>query len=332
MTHDIYAIGNALVDLEFQVTDAQLEDLEIQKSQMTLIDAHRRSELLAQLSNRQARRTGGGSAANTVVALQQLGGRAYYACRVADDAYGHFYADDLTHHGVQSCIHKSKSTGHTGTCLVMITPDAERTMSTHLGVSAELCRDEVEAEAIASSSIYYMEGYLAASPTGLEAALVGRDIARRSGAQLALTLSDVSMIQFCRDGLLAMLADGVDYLFANEAEIKAWLGTDSIDVALREAGQLAKTVCITLGAQGCAILQGEVTTRVAAPAVQPVDTNGAGDMFAGAFLYACRQGRTVAQAAQLATAAASAVVAQQGNRMPTPDLLKVRNQWLQANG
>jgi sugar/nucleoside kinase (ribokinase family) len=327
MAYDIYAVGNALVDLEFQVTDAELQQLGIDKARMTLIDAERRLDLLHRMNDHQPRRTGGGSAGNTVVALQQLGGQAFFSCRVADDAFGRFYADDLHAHGVHSNVHTVRHEGHSGTCLVMITPDAERTMSTHLGVSAELGTTELNEMAIDACRTYYMEGYLAASPTGLEAALQGRAAAQRCGAQLALTLSDVSMIQFCRAGLEAMLGDGVDVLFANEDEIKAWFNTDDLGVALTAAPTLAPTVCVTVGPKGAVILDNGLRIDVAAPAVRAVDTNGAGDMFAGAFLYARSRDADAKRAAELATRAASAVVAQPGNRLPTATLTALRDAW-----
>ena len=328
MTFDLYAVGNALVDLEFSVSDAQLSELGIDKARMTLIDSERRLGLLHALDDKTPRRTGGGSAGNTTVAMQQLGAQTYLSCRVADDSFGRFYADDLHSHGVHSNVHTVRSEGHTGTCLVMITPDAERTMSTHLGVSAELNASELNATAIAQSRLYYMEGYLAASPTGLAAAMQGRALAKAAGAQLALTLSDVSMIEFCRDGLNAMLGDDIDLLFANENEIKAWFGSDDVQSLWPQAASLAKTVCVTLGAQGCMILAHGEQHRVSAPAVIPVDTNGAGDMFAGAFLYALSTGADLVRAAQLATHAASACVAQQGNRLDTETLTELRDAWL----
>ena len=325
---DLYAVGNALVDLEFSVSDAQLGELSIEKARMTLIDGERRLALLHALDDKTPRRTGGGSAGNTAVAMQQLGAQTYYSCRVADDGFGRFYAEDLHSHGVHSNVHTVRSEGHTGTCLVMITPDAERTMSTHLGVSAEINASELNPQAISESRLYYMEGYLAASPTGLVAALEGRALAKAVGAQTALTLSDVSMIQFCRQGLEAMLGQDLDILFANEDEIKAWFDNDDLEVLLPQAATLAQTVCVTLGAQGCVVLSNGEQLRVAAPAVKPVDTNGAGDMFAGAFLYALSTGAGLVRAAQLATLAASTCVAQQGNRMSTEALQQIKNQWL----
>ena len=217
MSHyDLYAIGNALVDSEYEVSDAQLQSMGVEKRHMTLIDAERRAALLAAVHGMHSRRTGGGSAGNTVVAVAQMGGRAFYSCRVADDELGAFYREDLTANGVATNLSHTKSPeGQTGICMVMVTPDAERSMSTFLGATADIDHTALHPKDIARAKVYYMEGYLSASPTGLDAALRGRAIAKEAGVKLATTLSDMSMINFCRPGLEAMVGDGLDYLFCN---------------------------------------------------------------------------------------------------------------------
>jgi len=316
MTYDLYAIGNALVDSEYEVSEAQLEAMQVEKRRMTLIDTARRTELLGHLQNLTPHRSGGGSAGNTVVALSQLGGKAFYSCRVAEDELGAFYAKDLAANGVDTNLTKAQGvSGVTGSCLVLITPDAERSMSTFLGATAELDTTSLDEQAIAQSKIYYMEGYLAASPTGLQAALQGRRIAEQHGVALATTLSDVSMIQFCRDGLVAIIGQHLDYLFCNEEEAQAWCGTHDLEAVYGQIAQLARTVCLTRGPLGCVILEHGTRTEVPTAAVTALDTNGAGDMFAGAFLYAVTQGRSHAEAALLANQAAGAIVAQYGNRL-----------------
>jgi sugar/nucleoside kinase (ribokinase family) len=317
--YDLYAIGNALVDSEYEVSDAQLQALGVDKRHMTLIDAARRAELLQGLHGLHARRTGGGSAGNTVVALAQLGGRAFYSCRVADDELGAFYREDLVSHGVATNLtHTRAPEGQTGVCLVMVTPDAERSMSTFLGATAEIDAQSLHPQDIARAKVYYMEGYLAASPTGLAAALQGRALARQAGVALAATLSDVSMINFCRDGLQAMVggpADALDYLFCNEEEAQVWCGSTDLAGVIARMAPLARVVCITRSAKGCLVLEAGAVSEVPAVQVRAVDTNGAGDMFAGAFLYACTHGHSHTQAAWLANRAAAAVVAQHGNRL-----------------
>ena len=329
MSHyDLYAIGNALVDSEYEVSDAQLQTLGVEKRHMTLIDAERRAHLLAGVHGLHSRRTGGGSAGNTTVALAQLGGKAFYSCRVADDELGAFYHQDLLANGVATNLsHISFPEGQTGICMVMVTPDAERSMSTFLGATADIDHTALQAKDIAKSKVYYMEGYLSASPTGLDAALKGRAMAKEAGVKLATTLSDMSMINFCRPGLEAMVGDDLDYLFCNEEEAQVWSGSTDFDTIVSAMGKLAKVVCLTRGAKGCLVLEGGLQTAVPAASVKAIDTNGAGDMFAGAFLFAVTHGHSHADAARLANASAGTVVAQYGNRLTPEQLQEIRREF-----
>ena len=326
MSHyDLYAIGNALVDSEYEVSDAMLQTMGVSKRHMTLIDTPRRAELLGHVSNVQPRQTGGGSAGNTVVALSQLGGKSFYSCKVAHDSLGDFYVKDLLAQGVDTNLtHTRALEGQTGSCMVLVTPDAERSMCTFLGVSAELDNAALHPHAIAKSKIYYMEGYLAASSTGLEAALKGRQMAQDAGVALALTLSDVSMIQFCKAGLDAMLGGGVDKLFCNQEEAQVWCGTEDLDLVRQTLKKMAKMVCLTRGPQGSEVLTEKQSWHVPAEKVQAIDTNGAGDMFAGAFLYAITRGHAPDQAAALGNHAAAAVVSQHGNRLSLGQLSAIK--------
>ncbi len=314
--YDLYAIGNALVDSEYKVSDAHLLEMGVAKRHMTLIDAERRATLLDAVKDLPTRNIGGGSAANTVVALAQLGGKGFYSCRVADDALGHYYRDDLAANGVHSNLASGAlASDQTGCCMVMITPDAERSMSTFLGATSDLDASSLDEAAIRRSRIYYMEGYLAASPSGLDAALKGRAIAKAAGVALSATLSDMSMINFCRPGLDAMVGDELDYLFCNEEESQTWCGSQDLDTICEQMARLARVVCLTRSAKGCIVLANGQRTEIEAVQVKALDTNGAGDMFAGAFLYAVTQGYSHAQAAWLANQAAAKVVSQYGNRL-----------------
>lgn len=330
MSHyHLYAIGNALVDSEYDVTDAQLQTMGVDKRHMTLIDSARRAELLHHVAGVHPRRGGGGSAGNTVVALAELGGKAFYSCRVADDELGDFYAEDLLRSGVATNLtHTRPGHGQTGSCMVFVTPDAERSMCTFLGTTADLEASALHAKDIAKSKVYYMEGYLAASPTGLDAALKGRQMAKDANAALAATLSDVTMIKFCRAGLEAMIGDGLDYLFCNEEEAQVWCDTKDFAKTCSILGQLARIVCITRGPKGCVIVQGGSATEVPTAAVKAVDTNGAGDMFAGAFLYAVTHGYTNVQAANLANQACGAVVSHHGNRLSRDVLEQIKTRFV----
>lgn len=330
--YDLYAIGNALVDSEYEVTDAQLQAMGVEKRHMTLIDAERKAYLLNAVEGKHSRRTGGGSAGNTVVALAQLGGKGFYSCRVAEDELGHFYRDDLKANGVDSnLVGKQTAAGHTGSCMVMVTPDAERSMSTYLGATADIDHTALNPDAIAASKVYYMEGYLAASPTGTDAAIKGRVIARNAGVKLAATLSDMSMINFCRPGLEAMVGNAetgkLDYLFCNEEEAQVWCGSKDLNEICGKVSQLAATVCLTRSAKGCIVLENGTQTEVPAAKVTAVDTNGAGDMFAGAFLYAVTQGHNHTQAAWLANQAAGDVVSQFGNRLSNDSMAAIKQRY-----
>jgi sugar/nucleoside kinase (ribokinase family) len=297
---------------------------------MTLIDAPRRAELLQHMHGVASHRTGGGSAGNTIVAVAQFGGKAFYSCRVAEDELGAFYTQDLAQHGVATNLsHTRAPHGQTGICMVMVTPDAERSMSTFLGATADLDHTALHPQDIERSRVYYMEGYLAASPTGVDAALQGRAIAQRAGVALALTLSDMSMINFCRPGLEAMVgssdeAGRLEYLFCNEEEAQVWCGTQDMAQICRQISKLASTVCLTRGPLGCIVLHSGDQATVPAAKVTAVDTNGAGDMFAGAFLYAVTHGHSRTQAAWLANQAAAQVVSQHGNRLSAADMSGIK--------
>ena len=331
--YHLYAIGNALVDTEYEVSDELLNAMGVSKRHMTLIDTPQRAELLKHVQGLHARRTGGGSAGNTVVALAQLGGQAVYSCRVADDELGAYYTQDLQTNGVATNLTNTRPTeGQTGSCMVLVTHDAERSMCTFLGATSQLDASALHPQDIAKSKIYYMEGYLAASPTGLEAAVKGRQMAVEHQVQTALTLSDVSMINFCKAGLEAMLGDGLDYLFANEEEAQTWCGTKDLDAILAQLSPLAKTVCLTRGPQGCIVLQGQSRTDVPAVPTQAVDTNGAGDMFAGTFLYGITHGHTPAQSAALANRTAAAVVSQHGNRLTQAQMQAIYTDFCNTQG
>ncbi|OIQ67564.1 2-dehydro-3-deoxygluconokinase [mine drainage metagenome] len=299
---------------------------------MTLIDAPRHAELLHHVHGLHAQRTGGGSAGNTVVALAQLGGKAFYSCRVADDELGDFYTRDLLSHGVATNLtHTKAPQGQTGSCMVMVTPDAERSMSTFLGATADIDASALHPHDIAKSKVYYMEGYLAASITGLDAAIKGRALARQAGVALATTLSDMTMINFCRPGLDAMVGNpetgSLDYLFCNEEEAQVWCGTKDLAQICEQLRHQADVVCLTRSAKGCLVLQDAQQIEVPAAKVKAVDTNGAGDMFAGAFLYAVTRGHGHAQAAWLANQCAGRVVSQVGNRLGQNTIEQIKTEF-----
>jgi len=316
--YDLYGIGNALVDLEFRVSDEKLAELEVDKGLMTLIEEDRHHDLLGKLGDLTHKRASGGSAANTVIALAQLGGNGFYSCKVSDDSFGDFYLADMKECNVDTNLDNSqRATGHTGKCIVMVTPDADRTMNTYLGVTIDLSPAEVVAEAIKQSKFVYMEGYLVASDTGRAAAIKAASVANESGVPTVLTLSDPNMVNFFRDGLLEMAGDQLDLLFCNEAEATLMTETDNVEAAGEALKNLAKRFAITTGAEGSVAYDGERFHKIPADKVEVIDTNGAGDMYAGAFLYGLTQDLSFEDSTRLANKAASKIVTHFGPRLPT---------------
>ncbi|AFU99083.1 adenosine kinase [Simiduia agarivorans] len=315
---DIYGVGAALVDTEIKVSDQQLLDWGIQKGVMTLVDEARQTELLTAMGEHLAgaERASGGSAANTIIGAAWMGAKTGYACRVADDDNGRFYLADMDRAGVQLTQDKTTSaSGITGKCLVMITPDAERTMNTYLGTSEGLAADNLHLDHIAASQWLYLEGYLVTSDTGRPAAIAARNHAEQHATRTALSLSDPAMVQFFRDGLLEMIGGGVDLLFCNRDEALGFTQTQTLNDAAAALKHHCRQFAITLGAEGALLFDGEQEMMVAGQPACAVDTNGAGDMFAGAFLYGLTQGWDFARAGELANRAAAQVVSQYGPRL-----------------
>ena len=316
--YHIYGLGAALVDTEIDVTDDDLANMGIDKGLMTLVDRSRQEEIMQNLEGHlvHSKQASGGSACNSIIAASYFGASTFYSCKVADDALGEFYMNDLRAAGVDADYSQKSAEGLTGTCLVMITPDAERSMNTYLGISETLSTAELNETALADAEYLYMEGYLVTSPTGRAAAIRAREVAEQHGVKTALSFSDPGMVEFFRDGLQEMLGQGVDMVFCNEEEALGWAQTRSLDEAIAALKQVAKTFAITLGAKGALVFDGSELIEVAPRQVKAVDTNGAGDMFAGAFLYAITSGKSFAEAGRLASVSAAEVVSHYGPRLP----------------
>jgi len=313
--YDVYGLGNALVDMEFEINDLFLQENNIDKGVMTLVDENQQHELISQLDAFDGNKASGGSAANTLIAVSSMGGSSYYSCKVADDELGHFYLDDLSAAGVDCNMDGKHKGGITGKCLVMVTPDAERTMHTFLGVSSELSPYEVNESAIINSQYCYLEGYLTTSETGKAANIAARQIAEENKVKTALTFSDPFVVEFFRDGFTETLGDGVDLLFCNEAEALSYTQKDSVEDAVEVIKTFAKTFAITLGAKGAAVYDGEKIINIKPHSVTAVDSNGAGDLFAGAFMHGLTHGLNFEQAGNIASKASSIIVSQFGPRL-----------------
>jgi sugar/nucleoside kinase (ribokinase family) len=315
--YDVYGIGNALVDLELKVDDQFLKDQDVKKGLMTLVDEETQEKLIGAIEGQEFERKSGGSAANTVIAVSQFGGHSYYSCKVSNDEYGDFYLKDMNDSGVDTNLDgQVREDGITGKCLVMVTPDADRTMNTFLGATTNLSESEVDEQAIKDAEYVYLEGYLTASPTGLKAMKMAKKIAEESGVKTSITLSDPSIVQAFREQFVDVIGASVDLLFCNEEEAMAFTQTGDVLEAREALKKDARQFVITLGKNGAMIYDGETFIDIEPYDVEALDTNGAGDMFAGAFLYGITNGLTYAGAGKLASLAGSKVVSQYGPRLP----------------
>lgn len=318
----IFALGSALVDHEFELTENTLTKTGLSKGSMSLADQAQQASLRQTLEDNhatQVKQAGGGSAANTAYAIAALGGLSSFACRVNDDEAGQFYLNDLNDAGVATSPISLKDAGEpTGNCMVLVTPDAERTMHTYLGASAGFCYADIDHELLEQADYLYIEGYLAGSELAQDAVVKTRARAAELGIKTALSFADPSMVNFCKDGLVKMLGEGVDILFCNLEEATTFTGTDSKEAAAKALHVYAQTAAITLGAEGAFISTTDGTNiTVTAPAVDNVvDTNGAGDNFAGAFMYALAHGKSLEDCAVLGVKVASELVTQFGPRLP----------------
>ena len=321
MSYHVFGIGNALVDMEYEVEESFLENNKIEKGLMTLIDEEQQQQLSAGLESSYGvtKRTGGGSAANTIVAISQLGGKAFYACKVADDEGGDFYMNDLHKAGVTTRLDRASHQGITGKCMVMVTPDAERTMNSFLGITSDFSADELHLDELKKAEYIYAEGYLVTSDVSRNAVVQARKVAAENGIKTAITFSDPSMVTYFKDGVTEILGDGVDILFSNEEEATTYTGKDNIEDAVTELKKLATTLVLTLGDKGAMVITDNERVSIDPVKTTAVDTNGAGDMFAGSFLYGITHGFSLQKSGDLASEAASIIVSRFGTRLETDE-------------
>ncbi len=312
---DVYGIGNALVDIEYQVEDDFFPAHGVRRGVMTLVTHERQEEIIAALLARGDMRKmmDGGSVANSLYAISNFGGRSFFSCKVADDEAGNFYLRELGQHGIRTCgdFHAVE----TGRCLIMISPDAERTMYTFLGASEFLSPADLDFDAVRRSQYVYIEGYLVSSDSGRAAAIELRESAEANGVKTALSFSDPSLLEIFPEQMREMLGEGVDLLFCNEQEARLWTGAADLGEACVALRSFAKQFVITRGAKGSVLFDGNYFIEIDAHKVKAVDTTGAGDAYAGGFLYGLTSGRSFAESGRLASRAAGEVVSRFGPRL-----------------
>lgn len=313
MTYDVLGVGNALVDIQAQVSDDVLERLKFPKGIMTLVDEATQQRVLSELDGLSIHRCAGGSAANTVIGVADLGGNAAYVGKVSNDPLGRFCLDDMRKMKVTIEVPPAK--GSTGTCVVLITNDAQRTMLTNLGVSATLTADDIVEEEIRKARYVYVEGYLFAGPGTRAAALRAIELAKKNNVKVAFTVSDPFLIHDHRDEFWRLIEGPIDLLFCNLEEARSLTGKhDAIECA-RLIHKHAENVALTLGANGSILMHDGQVIPIEGVPVKAIDTTGAGDMYAAGLLYGITCGMTWQQAGHVASHAAARIVEQLGARL-----------------
>jgi len=313
MNYDVYGVGNSLVDIQAQVSDATLASLGFPKGSMTLVDEATQARVLSSLAGAPIHRCAGGSAANTIIGVADFGGKAAYAGKVATDEIGRFCLEDMRRLGVT--IDVPPANGQTGTCVILISPDAQRTMLTHLGVSSTLGPGDIDADAIGRAKYIYVEGYLFAGDSTREAALRAIAVAKSKGVKVAFTVSDPFLIANHRVEFWELIRGPVDLLFCNLEEARSLTRMQDPIECAREIHRHAEAVALTLGPNGSILMHEGNAIPIEGVAVEAIDTTGAGDMYAAGLLYGITAGLTWQRAGHLASHAAARIVAQLGARL-----------------
>ena len=309
----VVGIGNALVDVIAHHGDDFIAEQALVKGSMTLIEAERALSLHGALVA--PIEMSGGSAANTMCGVASFGGRAAYIGKVAPDSLGEAFRHDLHAEGVSFPNAPARAEVPTGRCLIVVTPDAQRTMNTFLGISSLLGPDDVSTEVAASGQVVYMEGYLYDRPEAKAAYRKAAGVAHAGGRKVSLTLSDSFCVDRHRDDFLALVRDEVDLLFSNDDELLALYQVDSLDRAVELVRADCELAMVTTGAEGSLVVTADGVIAVKAePVAHVVDTTGAGDLYAAGFLYGYTTGADLAECGRLGSVAAAEVISHVGAR------------------
>ncbi|HEX3430901.1 MAG TPA: adenosine kinase [Rhizomicrobium sp.] len=313
---DVVGIGNAIVDIIAHADDTFLTRHKMQKGSMTLIDEGKAEALYAAMGP--AMQLSGGSAANTIAGLASLGARTGYIGKVKEDALGRVFRHDIRSAGVRFPTEAATDGPATARCLIFVTPDAQRTMNTFLGASANLSPADVDEELIRSANIVYLEGYLYDPPLAKAAFHRAAQMAHGAGRKVALSLSDRFCVERYREEFRHLAELHIDYLFANESEIEALFETD-VKSALPQVVSAVEIAAITHGAQGSLIATKGACIHIdAAPVERVVDTTGAGDLYAAGFLFGLARGRSLPECGRFGSLAAAEIISHYGGRPETP--------------
>jgi len=314
--HDVVGLGNALVDVITHEDDGFLAAHQLVKGSMALIDEERAAELYAAMGV--GTEMSGGSAANTMAGVASFGGRSAFVGMVRDDELGRVFAHDLGSNGVTFAARPATDGPSTGRCLIVVTADAERTMSTYLGAGAALRPEHLDPAILGAAKVVYLEGYLFDSPEAKQAYRRASRLAHEAGGEVALTLSDSFCVQRHLDEWVALIDDEVDVLFGNADEVQVLCGT-SFDEAVDQLRRRVDVAVITRGAAGSLVATADEVIEIPAQPVSTlVDTTGAGDLYASGFLYGRTNGLSLAESGRLGAVAAAEVISHTGARPLVP--------------
>jgi len=324
---DIVGIGNAIVDVLTTTDDSVLERLSLNKGSMTLIDANKAKELYEITTNRIQR--SGGSVANSLACIAQLGGKTAFIGRVKNDELGEIFTEEISTTGTIFKTPTSSVGPSTARCIIFITPDAQRTMCTYLGASVLLEPRDLDFSAVREAKILYLEGYLWDNPAAKDAFIKAAEIAKNAGRKVALSLSDSFCVNRHRESFVKLLENHIDILFANEDEIKALYKTSSLNTAIEELKKTCDLAAITIGKKGSILISSGKEINID-PFIfgKAIDTTGAGDLYAGGFLKGLADGLKPETSARIGSICAGQIVTQLGSRSNT-DLLNLISSHLE---
>ena len=312
-SYDVVGIGNAIVDVLVQADDDLIDNFELTKGTMALVDEAQAERLYASVGP--GLETSGGSAANTLAGVAQLGGRAGFIGRVRNDQLGGIFSHDIRSVGARFDTPAATEGPSTARCLILVTPDAQRTMCTYLGASVGLDPADLDLEMVAQAKVLYLEGYLWDSDEAKAAFIAAAEVARAHGGEVALSLSDAFCVERHRESFQELVDGHVDILFANEMEITALYKANSFEEAADQVRGRCKLAALTRSEQGSVVLNGSGTHSIAPFQLGPLlDTTGAGDLYAAGFLHAYTQGQAVEACGRLGSLCAGQVVTQLGPR------------------
>ena len=332
MKFDICSVGSALVDFTFSIDKEYEKNLikyGIPKGSMTLIEKEDQEVLINELieMGKIPDKACGGSGTNSTVAASLFGAKCHMTCIVSDDDHGRFYIEDLSSNNVSHTNAPISSEISSGRCLVMVSDDAERTMCTNLGISTEFWTSDLDVEVIKASRYLFLEGYLIASPKGMEVCEKAIEVAKENDTKISISLSDPNIVNAFKNEIKTLLDMKCDLIFCNEDEALTYTETDDISNAFQIFKELTPNFLITQGSSGCIGFDGKNEFNIPGIRVNAIDSNGAGDMFAGAVLYCITSGSSLEKGALFGCYAASKVVGNVGPRLIKDEYYEIKNNF-----